>query len=281
VGRWYLPRSLALAEVRGTEIERLPTIMVDSSGLHCLRRGPEAFDAGLFVVWLELDSSRPSPEMVHELLDPQEQRPIVHISAEALVVYKQGEIPRPLSWDGLVQREGRISVSGEVVVDWLAGQLRHRALDAWMLGAAAVLLAQFVALLILVALHRLLFSGGGKGRPKGLATAGALAAIPPTVLTAVLGCVGLPQGAVLGLYLATFGLTFLLMATQLGQIGDEAGSDGSAPAIGPSSGEPELGPLGGIDRADLAAMKERGLLRDEDYAIAQALLSGTDESSSE
>jgi hypothetical protein len=272
-----IPRSFALEDLRGTEIERLPSIIVDDSGLQCPRRGPEAFDAGLFVLWLELDSTRPSVEATQERLAPNERRPIVHISSDALVVYKPGETPRPLPWEGLVRREGRIMVSGMTIIDWLGVQLIHRALDAWLLGTAAVLLAQFAALLILVMLYRLLFSRGGRRSPPGLASAGALSAVPPTVVTLTLGCVGLSQGGMIGAYLMAFGLTFLVMANSLVRSAGVPVGESSPP----DSGDIAADPLGGLDRADLEAMKERGLLSDEDYALAADLLSGKSEPSSD
>jgi hypothetical protein len=285
--RWVIPRSFALEELRGTEIEQLPSIIVDGSGLQCPRRGPEAFDAGLFVLWLELDSTRPSVEATQELLAPNERRPIVHISADALVVYKPGETPRPLAWEGLVRREGHLMVSGVTIIDWLGVQLRHRGLDAWILGTGAVLLAQILALFILVILHRLVFSRRAGASPPGLGRAGALASLPPTVVTMILGSAGLSQGGMIGVYLLAFGLTFLLMANSLvrgavvpGAVVPRAvaiAADGSPLR----DGDLPMGPLGGLDRADLEAMKQRGLLSDEDYALAEDLLSGKSEPSSD
>ena len=168
-------------------------------------------------------------------------------------------------------------VSGVTIVDWLGVQLIHRGLDAWLLGTAAVLLAQCLSLLILVILHRLVFSRRGGGSPPGLATAGALAALPPTVVTMTLGCAGLSQGGMIGVYLMAFGLTFLVMANSLVRSGGVSVGD-SSPL---DSGDIAMEPLGGLDRADLEAMKQRGLLSDEDYAVAEDLLSGKSEPSSD
>ena len=202
-------------------------------------------------------------------MDPEERRPIVHISSGALVVYKSGAAPRPLPWDEVVQREGRISVSGATVVDWLRDQLRHRALDAWLLGVPAVLLAQFVLLLLFVILHGLLFWGPGSSSFRPLSTAGAIAAIPPTVLTAFLGLWGLSQGGMLGTYLLTFGLNFLFMSGRL-QIGDEL--------LGTNQAEESLSNvLGGLEASQIEQMRDQGLLAAEDYEVAMELLSGDGE----
>jgi hypothetical protein len=262
-----------LSDLRGSEIERLPSITVDEAGLRCRRPGPEAFDAVHFVLWLELQNKRPSKEAISELLDAGERRPIVHISSEALVVYKEGETPRPLSWEDLVRREGSIMVSGVSIVDWLGDQLIHRALDTWMVGTSLVAGAQFVVLWLLVMLRRILYRSTGSRRPVGLMAAGALAAIPSTVLSTTLALAGLGVAGVACAYLSVFGMTFLMMANRLNK-----GTDLES-AEGPDSGQGELGtnPLGGLDRADLAAMKERGLLSDEDLSFAERLLAGQDD----
>lgn len=275
---WLIPRNAALSDLAGSEIERLPSITVDETGLRCRRSGPEAFDAVHFVLWLELDSTRPSKEVISELLEPDERRPIVHISSEALVVYKRGETPRPLAWDGLVRREGAVTVTGMSIVDWLGDQLVHRAFDAWIVGTAAVFGTQFVVLLLLVMLWRMLHRSSRLRRPSGLIASGALAAIPPTVLGTGLSLAGLGPSGVAGVYLGLFGMTFLMMASRLNEAPDPglALETGTA---GPDSGDEELGtnPLGGVDRADLAAMKERGLLSDEDLSFAEQLLAGEDD----
>ena len=268
VGSWYLPRSLALEELRGTELEQLPSMTIDESGLHCLRPGPEVYDADLFLVWLELDSTRPSPDVITQLLEPTERRPIVHISNQALVVYKRGEAPRPLPWAELLEREGRVSVSGDTIHDWLGAQLLRRSLDAWMLGVPAILLVQFLLLLVFVLLHRLVFRSPGSPGTRPLATAGAIAAIPPTFVATLLGLFGLNQSLMLGTYLLSFGLTFLFMSMHLRlQVVPRVSLGSRAEAS-----QLAVGPLGGLAREELDQMKAQGLVGDEDYELALRLL---------
>jgi len=264
--------------LRGSEIERIPSITVDEAGLRCLRPGPEAFDAVHFVLWLELESRRPSKEATSELLSPDERRPIVHISSEALVVYKRGETPRPLPWEDLVRREGTVMVTGVSIVGWLDEQLAHRALDTWMVGTSLVLGAQFLVLVVLVMLRRVLRRGPGSRTTAGLIASGALAAVPPTVLSATLSLAGLGVAGVGGVYVSVFGMTFLMMANRLNDAAYLESNHG-ARAAGPDSGheEPVTHPLGGVDRADLEAMKQRGLLSDEDLSFAEQLLAGEDD----
>ena len=271
--QWYLVRSGRLAEISDSEIRELPTLTVEGGTILALERGPEAYDAELFVLWLEIDTNLPSEDAVRELLEPSERRPIVHIGKDALVVYRADTMPRPLPWTELTRREGTVSISGEDVVPWLQGQLGRRALEGLALGSAILGFYQLLLVIVVTLVYRLLFFRGPDVpgiRP--LVSAGALAALPPATLVTLIGLAGGSQFSMISAHLLAFGLNFLFMVSRLRLDRPDPVAVG---VLVEEVEEPAPTPgalLAGIEESDLEAMREKGLVSEEDYAIARELL---------
>lgn len=266
--RWYGVRRAALEEVRNSELRQLPTVTVQDGQIRSLDAGPRAFDAGPFVVWLELETNLPTQEDIREQLRPGERRPIVHLGKDAIVVYPAGGSPKPLPWTELNEREGVVSVSGETVADWLAKQLGGRAVDAWTLGISAGGLYQVLLLLFLGLFYRVLFFRGPDVPSLGaLTAAGAVSALPALYLVTILGLCGFGQLSMIVVHFLAFGLNFLFMA---GCLRVELSAPPSHDDLVARGDKAALMP--GVGAADLEAMREQGLVSEEDYALARGLL---------
>ena len=211
---WYLPRAAMLDALEGSALEALPSITIVDGEARSRERGPLAFPSRDFVVWLELDTAQPSRDALVDALGESERRPIAHVSSQALVLYKPGELPRALPWTDLNDRLGSFSVGGPELRSWLGERLRAITLEGAGIAACAALLGQLLLVLVFVLLHGLLFrlTGANAGAPSGrtLAVAGMLASIPPSIATTCFGLLGASQGVMVTAYILSGGPSFSL-----------------------------------------------------------------------
>lgn len=267
-GAWYLPRAAMLNAVEGSALEALPSITIVDGEAKSREPGPLAFPSPDFVVWLELDAAQPSRDALVDALGESERRPIAHVSSQALVLYKPGELPRALPWEDLNDRLGSFSVRGPELQSWLGARLRAIALEGTGIAASAALLAQLLLVLLFVLLHGLLFrlTGAKTGAPSGrtLAVAGMLAAIPPSIATTCFGLLGASQGVMIAAYILSGGLLFLVVAGHL-RVRETLNP--------PATVEPESAePLAGLSPEDIDEMVKRGLISEEDASVATELV---------
>jgi len=235
--RWHQVRSGWLDDAAESPLYLMPRVTIEGGEARS-SAPPRLYDAVHFLVWL--DPSTDAPRDVP--LEPGETRPVVHIGKTALIVVRRGGSPRPLPWAIVEDRFGPMSMDGTEVIRFLREQLPGKAMERMLFGSAVAVVYQVLLAALLAWFYRVLFWRGLYVPRFGtLVTIAAVAALPPTVLAAVVGLAGLGQGAMVTAHGLGVGLLFLAGATRV-RLGDEQPDAPPAEAEPPSPPEADPDP---------------------------------------
>jgi len=207
--------------LRDSQLWLMPRVTVESGEV--LVEGPpgRVLDAGDFVLLLDTESEDPIfPEGAGD-----DTRPRLLVAHSGLMLYRKGRpVPTMLPWAEISASEGRLSLDGPELVDWIESRLPTlmAALAAAVL--AVFLLYQGLALLFLVGFYRVVFFRGLYVPGfRALFVAGCLASIPAVVAATVLLGLGLPHGTVLVVHALLQGCLFFVAATRVRLIDERPG----------------------------------------------------------
>jgi len=225
-----------LATVADSELYLMPRVSVNGSEVTIESRSRRLFDAVEFVVLLDTVSETPAfPPSPHG-----DKRPRVWVASDGLRIFSsEGSMRAHLPWSELSSAEGRLSLDGPELMDWLDGLLRRAVVYGVLTQSVAFFLYQLLLQLVFVFLHRtLFFRGAYLPGFRALFNCASLAAAPVLLLCTLAMLFGLGEIATLGLHACLLGVLVLLIAARV-RIDNEASSADPAMAMGAASAGPD------------------------------------------
>ncbi len=240
-GAFDLRMSRSLDGLRDSQLWLMPRVSI-AGGLATVEAAPgRLLDAGPFVMVLDT-----STEQLESLPGERgDQRAVVHITREAIVVYKRDRrVATGYPWSGVEASLGPLSLDGPELLDFLGDYLSRLVAFLWMVGVAAVSAWQLLLIFFFVGLYRALFFRGLYVPRFGtLVTVASLAALPAVALAVLLLLAGVEQPTVAAAHALASGALFFLAATRV-RLGDERPDlrppEGEAPSTGPLAAAPDL-----------------------------------------
>jgi hypothetical protein len=204
--------------LRDSQLWLMPRVNI-ANGVAQVESAPgRTLDAGPF--WLVLDTSTEQLESLPG--ERADRRSVVHVSREALVVYKRDrKVATGYPWSGVESSLGPLSLDGPELVDFLREYLSRLVVFLWMVGFAAVAGWQLLLVFLFVGLYRALFFRGLYVPRFGtLVTIASLAALPAVVLCTGLLVGGVAQMTVAAVHALLSGALFFVAAARV-RLGDE------------------------------------------------------------
>jgi hypothetical protein len=233
----------ALDDLRDSQLWLMPRVTIEGGRATVEAAPGRTLDAGPF--WMVLDTST---EQLDALPGGRaDRRPVVHVSRQAIVVYKRDRgVATGYPWSGVEASLGRLSLDGPELIDFLRDYVSRLTAFLWAVGLAAVGLWQLGLVFAYVGLYRALFYRGLYVPRFGtLVTAACLAALPAVALGLLLLLAGIAQPTVAAAHALASGALFFAAATRV-RLGDDrpdlppAGREGQGDPGGPLAAAPDL-----------------------------------------
>jgi len=210
-----------VADLRDSQLWLMPRVTVEAGQV--VVEGPpgRVLDARDFVLLLDAESDAPIfPEGA-----AGDVRPRLLVGRQGLMLYRKGRsAPTLLPWSELSASEGRLSLDGPELVDWLEQKVVMLVAGLASAVLALFLLYQCLVLLFLGGLYRVvLFRGLYVPGLRSLFVVGCLASIPALVGATALLALGLSPGMSLACHALCQGVLFFLGATRLRLMDEQTG----------------------------------------------------------